>query len=39
MLRKQREAPLEEVPDAPDDAPVPDDAAAVSYTHLSCFRR
>ena len=27
MLRKQREEPLEEVPDAPDDAPVPDDAA------------
>ena len=26
MLRKQREEPLEEVPDAPDDAPVPDDA-------------
>ena len=27
MLRKQREEPLEEVPDAPDGAPVPDDAA------------
>ncbi len=26
MLRKQREEPLEEVPDAPDDAPVSDDA-------------
>ena len=26
MLRKQREEPLEEVPDAPDNAPVPDDA-------------
>ena len=26
MLRKQREEPLEEVPDVPDDAPVPDDA-------------
>ena len=26
MLRKRREEPLEEVPDAPDDAPVPDDA-------------
>lgn len=27
MLRKQREEPLEEVPDAPDAAPLPDDAA------------
>ena len=27
MLRKQREEPLEEIPDAPDGAPVPDDAA------------
>ena len=26
MLRKQREEPLEEIPDVPDDAPVPDDA-------------
>lgn len=27
MLRKQREEPLEEIPDAPDGAPIPDDAA------------
>ena len=27
MLRKQREEPLEEIPDAPDSTPVPDDAA------------
>ena len=27
MLRKQREEPLEEVPDAPDGVPIPDDAA------------
>ena len=26
MLRKQREEPLEEIPDAPDSTPVPDDA-------------
>ena len=37
MLRKQREEPLEEVPDAPDDAPVPDDAAvsADNIQHLT----
>ena len=27
MLRKQREEPLEEIPDVPDDALIPDDAA------------
>ena len=37
MLRKQREEPLEEVPDAPDNAPVPDDAAvsADNIQHLT----
>ena len=37
MLRKQREKPLEEVPDTPDDAPVPDDAAvsADNIEHLT----
>ena len=37
MLRKQREEPLEEVPDTPDDAPVPDDAAvsADNIEHLT----
>ena len=45
MLRKQREELLEDVPNEPDAAPVPDDAAVstdnierltepVSYTHL-----
>ncbi len=37
MLRKQREEPLEEVSDAPDGAPVPDDAAvsADNIEHLT----
>ena len=37
MLRKQREEPLEEIPDAPDSTPVPDDAAvsADNIEHLT----
>lgn len=37
MLRRQREEPLEEIPDVPDDALIPDDAAVStdSIQHLT----